>query len=97
MKIPKRFKLGAITISVEYDDTIVHNHRATGRSDYELSTIKIADKNTVCNIDKEVIEHTFLHEVVHHIMNAMNKPQDEEFTDVFARFMHQYIKSSEFK
>lgn len=48
------------------------------------------------SLPAHVKEQTFYHELVHAILFSMGKPQDqhdEQFTDAFATFLQQYLKT----
>lgn len=45
-------------------------------------------------MNEQTTKQTFYHELVHAIMFTMGKTgHDEEFTDVFGAFLHQYEKT----
>lgn len=45
-------------------------------------------------MNDQMTQQTFFHELVHAILFAMGKTaHDEEFTDTFGAFLHQYDKT----
>lgn len=45
-------------------------------------------------MNDQMTQQTFFHELVHAILFAMGKTaHDEEFTDIFGAFLHQYDKT----
>jgi Zn-dependent peptidase ImmA (M78 family) len=60
-----------------------------GRCDPTTQTIFIRE-----GLNEQMTQQTFFHELVHAIMFAMGKTvHDEEFTDIFGSFLHQYDKT----
>lgn len=88
MKIPKTFKLGGVTWTVEHVDLAAGDLQGRCRS--EKATIQL-EKTQAQN----TIGQVFCHELVHAILFAMGKhvePHDEVFVDGFATFLHQYLE-----
>jgi len=93
MRIPKEFKLFGQTIKVKFIDKLVDEEDSTGQARYRGGKILIQKNNNGVYRNKEQIEQTFLHELVHYILQKMGKrdlQNDEEFVDVFAGLLHQY-------
>lgn len=88
MPLPKQFDLGGLTWKVVQID---HLPGALGTTDNSKAEIHILK-----SLPSPVKEQTFYHELVHAIQFSMGKPQeqhDEQFTDGFATFLHQYFKT----
>lgn len=91
MKIPTTFELGGIQWKV------VERKRLKGRlgdCDAEKAQIQL-----LASLPQEVKEQTFCHELTHAIVVAMGHntdTHDEVFTDAFATFLHQALKSMKF-
>ena len=96
MRIARSFKLGSIEISTSFDEKNDHDGNL-GVANYDLSTISLSKTSNRKKINRDKIEQVYLHEVVHHILNAMqdDKKKDEKFVDTFARFLHQFLNTSE--
>lgn len=93
MKIPKEFKLHGQTIKVVLDQDMSHREGNAGVSSYTENRIYIQPDNNGAKVSKTQIDHCFLHELVHHILNAMGEDElrgNEKFVDVFAALLHQY-------
>ena len=88
MKIPKSFKLGAITWTVSELKTLPS---AMGVTTFDHAKIEVLE-----GLSTQVKKQTFCHELVHAILNSMGKPMphDEEFVDAFAVFLHQYLETA---
>lgn len=93
MKIPKTFMLGGQTITVETKDMIDNNPDIHGQALYDEQKIKMLTK-----LKGDYRDVVFTHELVHHILNKMGEyklRKDERFVDLFATFLHQYMKTAE--
>lgn len=89
MIIPSEFELGGFKWKV------VRRKRLKGRyGDCDMKKLQIQILDT---LDQDLKEQTFCHELVHAIQIAMGKNTDdheEVFTDAFAMFLHQYMKTA---
>jgi len=88
MKIPKTFKLGGVTWTVENTDLAGAGSQGLCKSDKAI--IQLEKTQT-----KATVGQVFCHELVHAILFAMGKhvePHDEVFVDGFATFLHQYLE-----
>ena len=84
MRIPKKFKLGAVQWSVDMVDDLPNS---MGSCNNELGKILVKDMENT-----SVINQTFCHELVHCILYSMGRNEhDEVFVDNFASFLHQYL------
>lgn len=85
MKIPARFQLAGSEWTVVY----VPNLTELGHCHSEGRVIQIRK-----GLSKQDEEQTFYHELVHAILFTMGKiNHDEEFTDLFGAFLHQFEKT----
>jgi len=93
MRIPKTFMLGGQTITVETKDKIDNNPDIDGQAMYSAGKILILSK-----LKGDYRDFVFIHELIHHILNSMNEDKlkkNEKFVDLFATFLHQYMKTAE--
>lgn len=100
MRIPKQFQLLNRWYSVETfvpgcdpDDPEGKNDPPKGLTTIDRRKIYL---NPAANADREDLEHTFLHELVHAILNGMGETRlsdSEKFVDVFAAMLHQALIS----
>ncbi len=107
MKIPKRFKLFGQTIEVSYDPTLVNELDWTGAASYRKNTIRLMPDCEAHPRSPDQIEHTFLHEMTHHILyyaggawqggERSKMHQDEQFVDNFAGLLHQALTTMEYE
>jgi len=105
MSIPKCFKLMGQTIEVIYDPTLVNERDWTGSASYRKNEIRIMPDCEAHPRKIDQIEHTFYHELIHHIMyyagpglkNTDNVHQDEGFVDNVAGLLHQALTTMEYE
>ena len=100
MKIPKRFKLMGKTITVEIVPDLLDNEDATGAAEYRKQRIRLQ------KIDGEYVqrtvedqEHWFLHELTHHIFNALDEidlRNNEKLVEQFSGLLHQALTTAEY-
>jgi len=96
MNIPNTIRIGSMDYKITLSDKILqlNNKVCKGIVDYEMHTIEINN----CVQDKQGIEQTFLHEVVHAIVKERNfdlcGKDDELVVDEFAFGLHQLIKDN---
>jgi hypothetical protein len=84
MKIPQQFTLGGIDWKVT-QETVIPS--ALGATSQQLAHVALLKE-----LQKDVKEQTYAHELVHAILYSMGKMEhDEEFVDGFATFLHQYF------
>lgn len=91
MKIPTSFQLGGITWKVVLRKRLPGKY---GECDLAKTTIYVRE-----NIDQELKEQTFCHELAHAIQFAMGISQenhDEQQIDAFATFLHQFLTSAQY-
>lgn len=97
LKIPKTYRLGAtkcvveLVEKIECDDKII-----MGDWDCEHNKIRLATKSsTGSEVSDDRLGHTYCHELVHSILDAMGHKlsNDEGFVDAFGKYLHQYLVS----
>ena len=99
MKIPKRVKLFGSTINIIFDDKTCESNSGYGSAIFKEDIIYLR-KNAHGNGIKETeIECTYLHEIIHFILNknGYNKLcDDEDFVSRLARSLHQVLTTQEY-
>jgi predicted SprT family Zn-dependent metalloprotease len=99
VRIPKSFNLLGKTITVEDDPRLIFTDGANGMAHYRTSRIRLqphCHEQPVLAVDRE---HTFLHELVHHILVSMEQQKlndDEKFVNLFSGLLHQAITTMEY-
>jgi hypothetical protein len=96
MKIPKRFKLAGQTIQVIIDKELQHREDLWGLTVYRENKILLDEAIARPQTGQE---QTFLHELVHWILYAMESDlrTDEKFVNLFSNFLHQALTTMEYK
>lgn len=92
MKIPYEFQLlnRHFTVAWMEDDTHVIA-QAKGAASMEQGRVLLYP-----SVHREDLEHTFLHELVHMIMESAGYPEfskNEEFVDLISGLLHQYLQT----
>lgn len=99
--IPKKFQIGGQTYTVTIDEKLCNELTAAGAyktGSNQIILRRLIDSTT--KYPKTQIEQTFLHELVHVILYAMNEMQlfeNEKFVDIFATFLHQALSTQKGK
>ena len=96
MRIPKSFQLQGHTIQVVFDNEDCEKRKFCRYADLNGNKIVLATKVFEDKFPKTKIEQTFIHEVIHHILEALgeNKLNDnEKFVDGFAGHLHQILST----
>lgn len=99
IKIPHSFELGGKTITVEMLEDFMDKRQLLGEAIYSCNTITLQAPNKNPKVVTESVEQTFLHELVHWILLAMGEDdlrKNEKFVDLFAVFLHQFLKTVEY-
>lgn len=100
LEIPKEFDLFGETINIEFDRELANRENANGMAHYRYSKI-VLQTNEGANPRKHTqIEQSYLHEVVHFILDAMNEEElrtNEKFVNLFASLLHQVLITSKYK
>lgn len=94
MKIPKSFALHGTTYSV----VIVRPEEWEGEDEDVGYFIPMRCVIVLKAVNRQLMEHTFCHELVHAIVNAMGEDKlyrNEKFVDTFAGLLHQALLTAE--
>lgn len=95
--IPKSFQIGGVTWKVNHKGNIesVPGTFEFGECDFTNTTIKVAKVNNNVPIQKEIMEETFYHELMHCILGTMSHDlwSNEQFVQTLAAFLYQYEKT----
>ena len=100
IRIPKRFKLLAQTISVELTDRIASHNGTLGEARAIQNSILLQKSVDGFPIPETQRLHIFWHEAVHLAMHAMGLDEmasDETFVDLLAGCITQIITTSEYE
>ena len=95
MIIPERFQLHGQTLTVSYDKELSKRENLLGCASSGNNTVELLPPSEDNPLSK--VEQTFLHELTHMILLAMEERElsnNEQFVDVFASLLHQAITSS---
>jgi hypothetical protein len=99
-KIPKRFKLFAATINIEWDNKLMNQKDSYGEAHYSQSKIILSNTHGVEPLSQDKILDTYYHEKVHIILDTMNERElsrNEKFVDVFAKLLRQSDETAEYE
>ena len=94
MKIPSKFNVGGVEITVTEKEFL--ERQSLGNSNFCDGTIYIANTSYNTEQSKSSKENTFLHELVHLVLQAAGRndlSHDEAFVSSFAGFLCEAIKS----
>lgn len=104
MRIPTRLKLFGRTITVQYDQALHHNDDVHGWAKYRQDIIVLQPPTLQTPITQEQIEHTYLHELMHHVLYAAGEDsfdpplhKREYLVDRIAGLLHQALTTSEYE
>ena len=92
MKIPKKFKIGNLTIKVKFKTELLDECNIYGRCRYDKQDILLSNYSNNELLSEEHVLQTFYHEKIHHILNMMGENdlnKNEQFVDLFANFLLQ--------
>lgn len=100
MIIPESFMLFGHVINVKSIVDLMYSRGVYGQANYANNQIYIQLSNESNPIPITVVEETFIHEMVHQILNQMNEKyselnQDESFVEGFAQLLHQALTTQE--
>lgn len=99
LNVPLRFKLFGETIDVVWDNELNNRDNANGMSNYRYSRIELQPNTKAIFRSKEQVEQSYLHEVVHFILAAIQEEKlrtDEKFVELFSKALHQVLTTSEY-
>lgn len=104
MRIPKRFRLFGRVITVELDPSLYHNEDVLGLAKYRSDKIILQPNTEHTQITREQMEHSFFHELVHHVLYAAGEDvfdpplhKREYLVERIAGLLHQAVVSSEYE
>lgn len=95
MKLPKQLTIGCYTFDVVVDNKRMADKNAYGYFEPSTNTITLATKADGSKLKKEIVWHTFYHELTHAILRQMGSDmyKDETFVDLFANLLYQSLKT----
>jgi hypothetical protein len=88
----KEFTLGAIKWTIKIDNKRLNDLDNWGLCEYAKSLISLCDNN----INEDLVEQTFCHELVHAILYSMGENElchNERFVQKFSLLLHQFEKT----
>ena len=95
MIIPKNFEVAGKIINVEINSNHSSAQKTYGQCLYDQNRI-ILDDYIKSNLNKQVIEQTFIHEIIHMINAILSKNNticdDEEYVNPLSELLYQVIK-----
>lgn len=97
--IPDRFKLFGETVEVVYDKELNNQDSSNGMANYRYSRIELQPSTDAIPRTPESMEHSYLHEVTHFILNAIGEEElrdNEKFVELFSRALHQVLTTGEY-
>lgn len=98
IRIPTKLQVGGMEVNIVYEELINYGNTC-GECSVGGGYIKLA-KNIGAGAQSETSQqNTFVHELVHCILDTMGKPDlsaDEQFVCSFASFLLEAVKSMEF-
>lgn len=95
--IPKQFNILGHTIKVKMGNPIVNGRIVAGSVDPNNNIIELATTIDGNPIGQSMLEHTYLHEITHLILDTMGENElyyNEKFVDLFAGLLHQVLITS---
>lgn len=98
MEIPKRFKLLGHTVEVQYRPADFYENGRHGAASYEQKVIRLTSRSDAHPVTQSSLEHTFLHEVIHHCLYHTEQAAlngNENFVDLLAGLLHQVLTTME--
>lgn len=99
MKIPKKFKVFASTISIHFDNERLSNDNLLGDCSFTDNRINVCSKYKGEELPECSVVDTFYHEKIHIILDSMGEHElskNEKFIEVFARILRQSDESAEY-
>ena len=100
MQIPKRFRLLGQVVEVRFDERLIYTHDNRGEVRIRENVIVLQSDGPQYPILESQSEQTFLHELVHVILDRMGETElsaNEKFVDMFAGMLHQALITSEYE
>jgi len=99
MKIPKKIQIGGREIEVVFDNKHCDISGGYGMADWWEGKIYLQDKTHDTERPQDFINQTFIHEVMHWILQTLNNnlKDDDTFCEQVSHLMYQVIKQIEGK
>ena len=100
MQIPTEFQVFGQHWKVIYDPKLRHDTDNVGEASYRDNVIVLQSAAEGNPRIPCLIEQSFLHELVHVILDCMSEHKlraDEKFVDVFANLLHQALDSARYE
>lgn len=96
--IPERFRLNGKIIRVIIDNEWCVENECSGEADFTQKIITLANRMYNINLRKKEREQTFYHELVHMILDSMerhNLKYNEDFVEEFGRRLYEFEKTKQ--
>ena len=94
--IPESFLLNGKKIKVTIDDDYLSSCKFVGEADFTHKEIILCDKYKGKKLPKSEKEKTYFHELVHMILDSMerhNLKYNEDFVEEFSQRLYEYEKT----
>jgi hypothetical protein len=95
MKIPNHINLAGKSVKVEFDKSLLSSGNRYGECEYQANIIRLAKQRDDIP-DIQVIEQTFIHEVLHYMNNILGKQNDdvdgEDYVQSLSELLYQFIQ-----
>ena len=99
IKIPNEYQQFGQTIKIVFKEHLISKEDAEGLCCHKNNTITLQNLD-VLNRPISQLEHTFIHEVLHHALELLGyskESKDEEFVDRLAGLLHQAVITAVYK
>lgn len=99
LKIPKSFKMGPHTYRIKIEESLQAKENLLGQHISSQKLIRLQKKIKSLNRPDSDYYHTFMHEVVHAILDTMQEDDlchNEKFVDLFSAFLTQMLTTMEY-
>lgn len=96
--IPSSFEVLGHTVTVEHKSLVDFGDNY-GSSEFIRTKIEVSQNDKRGAIPISAQEHTFYHELVHTILEAMGEKElndNEKFVDTFGGLLHQFMRTAKF-
>lgn len=97
--IPRQFQIGGQTIKVRFRDDLESEEGSIGKTVYAKNEIQLQKSCLGNELSMDYILSSFFHELIHVILREMSEEglnNNERFINIFASFLHQALKTSEY-
>lgn len=87
-------------INIKVVADLVYSRGSYGQANFDNNQIYVQLPSEACPIPKTVVEESFIHEMVHHILRQLPDKyeplnEDEDFVEGFAQLLHQALTTQE--